>query len=37
MVGKMKEGSSYLKSEVVKLENKIGFFFISLPVGRGKE
>jgi hypothetical protein len=37
MVGKVKEGSSYLKNEVVKLANKIEFFFISLLMGRGKE
>jgi hypothetical protein len=37
MLGKMKEGGSYLKSEVVKLEIKIEFFFIFVPVGRGKE
>jgi hypothetical protein len=37
MVGKLKKGGSYFKSEVVKLANKIGFFFISLSMGRGKD
>jgi hypothetical protein len=37
MVDKVKEGGSYFLNEVVKLANKIGFFFISLPMGRGEE
>jgi hypothetical protein len=38
MVGKVKEGDNYyFLNEVVKLENEIGLFFISLlMVGRGK-
>jgi hypothetical protein len=32
----MKEGGSYKKNEVVKVANIIGFFFISLPMGRKK-
>jgi hypothetical protein len=38
MVGKVKEIGSYQqKNEIVKLQNEIGFFFISLSTSKGKE